>query len=190
MSNGADLRAAAVVVPPDVWALCKVSGPQYGITPALLAALAWKESSFDQFAWNPEPRYHYLFDVRTGHPFRALTDAEAISSFPPADFHALKGDPDNEFWAQRASWGLCQVMGAVARELGFHRSYLPETLRPEVAIDLGAHHLSRQIARFGTAADGLSAYNAGSPVQSNRGGYVLPILRVADAIAAQNGGAS
>jgi hypothetical protein len=182
--------APVVVVPPDVWALCKISGPQYGITPSLLAALAWKESSFDPYAWNPEPRYHYLFDVRTGHPFRALTNAEAVSSFPPADFHSLRADPDNEFWAQRASWGLCQLMGAVARELGFHGPYLTALVKPDVNLDLGAHHLSKQIARFGTAADGLSAYNAGSPVQSNRGDYVLPILRVADAIAAQSGGAS
>ena len=189
MSNGADLRAAAVVVPPDIWALCKVSGPQYGITPSLLAALAWKESSFDPFAWNPEPRYQYLVNVRTGLPFRRLSPAEIASSTPPSDFPTVCGDPDNEWQAQRASWGLCQLMGAVARELGFHGPYLPALVKPDVNLDLGAHHLSKQIARFGTAADGLSAYNAGSPVQSNRGDYVLPILRVADAIAAQNGGA-
>src|ERR1035437_1537296 len=112
--------APVVVVPPDVWALCKVSGPQYGITPSLLAALAWKESSFDPYAWNPEPKYRYFVDVRTETPFRRVTDAEVASKFPPADFRSLKGDPDQEWWGQQASWGLCQLMGAGARQLGFH----------------------------------------------------------------------
>ena len=189
MSNGADLRAAAVIVPPDVWALCKVSGPQYGITPSLLAALAWKESGFYPHAFNPEPRFPYFVDVRTGLPFRKVTDAEIASKVPPADFHTLYGDLDQEGWLQQASIGLCQVMGAVAREMGFHGRSLLELVKTDVNLDLGAHHLSKQITRFGSAADGLSAYNAGAPVQSNRGDYVLPILRVADAITAQNGGA-
>jgi hypothetical protein len=172
----------AVIVPPDVLALCKVSGPKYGITPALLAALAWKESSFYTYAFNPEPRYRYFVNVRTGTPFRKVTDAEVASKFPPKDFPTLWGDPDAEWWLQQASVGLGQVMGAVARELGNRAKSLLELEKPDVNLDLAARHLSKQIARFGTAADGLSAYNAGSPVQSNRDTYVFPILKVADAI--------
>jgi Transglycosylase SLT domain len=180
------LAAPPVLVPPEIWALCKVSGPQYGITPELLAALAWKESGFDTYAWNPEPRYPYLMNVQTGLPFRKLSLAELVSNTPPADFPTLRGDPDNEWQAQRASWGLCQVMGAVAREIGFHGPYLTALVQPELNLDFGARHLAKQIARFGTAADGLSAYNAGRPVDSNRDAYVLPILRVADALLAQS----
>ena len=177
--------APVVVVPPDLWALCKVSGPKYGITPNLLAALAWKESSFYSFAFNPEPRFPYFVDTRTGLPFRKVTDAEVASKVPPTDFHSLYGDLDQEWWLQQASIGLCQIMGAIARGMGFHGRSLLELVKPDVNLDLGAHFLSKQISRFGSAADGLSAYNAGRPFDSNRGAYVLPILRVADSIAAQ-----
>jgi soluble lytic murein transglycosylase-like protein len=162
MSADTAFRVAPVVVPTDIWTRCKISGPQYGLTASLLAALAWKESAFDQYAWNPEPRYPYLVDARTLVPFRKLTEDERKSEIPPADFHALRGDADQEWWAQQA-----------------------ELVKIDVNLDLAARHLARQIARFGSAADGLSAYNAGSPVEKNRGGYVLPILRVADTIAAQ-----
>jgi hypothetical protein len=188
--NGADGRASSVSVPLEIWARCLVSGPQYGITPSLLAALAWRESSFDPFAWNPEPKYPYLVDARSGKPFRKLRDAEALSAIPPSDFHALAGDPDQEWNAQRASWGACQVMGALARELGFRRPYLTELVRIDVNLDLAARDLARQIARFGSAAEGLSAYNAGTPTSKNRTEYVIPILRVADAIRDQKGGAA
>ncbi len=184
MSSSPDVHAAAVFVPPDIWALCKASAPKYGLTSALLAALAWRESSFYPYAWNPEPRYPYFVNVLSGAPFRKLTDAEIASKFPPADFRALRGDADSEWWAQQASIGLCQIMGAVARELGFRAPSLLELVKPDVNIDLGAKHLANQISRFGTTADGLSAYNAGRPVDSNRTAYVNPILRVADAIAA------
>lgn len=180
-------RAENVTVPLDVWARCVVSGPQYGITPSLLAALAWKESSFDPYAWNPEPKFPYLVDARSGKPFRKLKDGEGFSAIPPGDFPTLAGDPDQEWNAQRASWGVCQVMGAVARELGFRRPYLTELVRLDVNLDLGARHLARKIARFGTTAEGLSAYNAGAPTNANRADYVIPILRVADAIRDQKG---
>jgi len=174
--------ASPTVVPPDIMALCVTSAAKYGLTPELLAALAWKESSFNPYAWNPEPAYPYLVNVRTGAPFRPLTVAERAREVPPFDFPTFAGDRDQEFWAQQSSWGLCQVMGAVARELGFRGPYLTELVRPDVNLDLGAHHLSKQIARFGSVGGGLSAYNAGTPTDKNRASYVEPILRVAEAI--------
>jgi hypothetical protein len=90
-----------------------------GLNVDFVTAIVLVESAGDPFAWNPEPRYRALWNVRTKAPFRALTDAEIASEVPPVDFPYLLGGRDQEWWAQQASWGLMQIMGAVAREEGF-----------------------------------------------------------------------
>jgi soluble lytic murein transglycosylase-like protein len=143
---------------------------RYGLDAVLLEALVQVESGGHPYAWNPEPRYRYLWDVRAWKPFRSLTPAEIASDRPPSDFPTLAGDRDQEWWGQRVSWGLCQVMGAVARELGFRGPYLPELVRAEISLDLGAKHLSHQMAwAGGNLRKGLGAYNAG------RGGADGPV---------------
>ena len=47
-----------------------------GLELPLLAALVEQESNYDASAWNPEPRYRYLWNVRTGQPFRRVSDHE------------------------------------------------------------------------------------------------------------------
>jgi hypothetical protein len=142
-----------------------VVAPKYQLPPDLVAAFVQVESGGDRFAWNPEPRYHYLWDVRLNRPFRQLTEAEIESEIPPADFHALVGDGDAELWGQKASWGFMQVMGAVAREGGF-KGHFPGLCDPLEGLNAGCLHLSRQRARwfseFGWAGV-AAAYNAGSP---------------------------
>lgn len=128
----------------------------------LLLGVVEKESGFNPWAWNPEPRYRYLWDVKRGQPFRKLTVFESASEIPPEDFPCLAGDPDQEFWGQQASWGLMQVMGAVARELGFEGKYLTELSDPYTCIEFGSLKLRHLL----TWADGderhaLAAYNGG-----------------------------
>ncbi len=129
-----------------------------GIDPRILEALIDQESGGNPDAWNPEPRYRYFWQVRTGRPFRVVTDAEVAAKFPPKDFPALAGDPDNEWWAQQASWGLTQIMGAVARELGYHGPYLTRLCSdPALAIDFGCAHLAANIAWAGALYTGVEA---------------------------------
>src|SRR5437667_866655 len=97
---------------------------QYSVDPALTIGLVNIESSGNPWAWNPEPRYPFLWDVTQRRPFRVLTPGVVISPSPPEDFLALAGDADQEWWGQRASWGLMQIMGSVAREEGFRGPYL------------------------------------------------------------------
>lgn len=89
---------------------------------------------------------------------------------------------------QRTSWGLLQIMGATARELGYAA---PPTVWPDSplkhdakrALDLGCAYLTKQLRRYGgNIRDGLSAYNAGHPTPDNFGHYVEPILERADAL--------
>lgn len=146
--------------------LLQAKAAAHGLPPLFVMAIVSQESDGEPYAWNPEPRYRYLWDVKRQAPFRALSDFERESETPPHDFPTLGGDHDQEWWAQQASWGLMQVMGAVARERGFRDTYLPALLDPDTNLEYGCRHLSWLFSRFyfqhgwaGVAA----AYNAGAP---------------------------
>jgi len=140
----------------------RLAAERHGLEAGLVAAVVHVESSGNPFAWNPEPKYRYLWHVRAWTPFRALTPAENASEAPPADFPTLAGDRDQEWWAQQASWGLCQVMGAVAREHGFRGSYLTELTVPGVGLDFGCRVLARRLIwAKGDVRAALASYNGG-----------------------------
>lgn len=140
------------------------------VEPKLVEAMVAVESGFNPWAWNPEPRYRYLWDVKKSEPFRPLTATEIQAEVPPADFPFLAGDRDNEFWGQSASWGLMQVMGAVAREHGFPGKYLTQLCDPETGLDFGCLHLVRCLKwAKGDVPAALAAYNGG-PTNDNRPG--------------------
>jgi len=146
----------------------------HGLPPLLITALVEQESAGDPYAWNPEPRYRYLWDVKRQAPFRTLTDAERVSEIPPHDFPTLGGDRDQEWWGQQASWGLLQMMGAVARERGFRGVYLTELLDPVVNLEYACRHLSWLKSRFYFAygwGGVIAAYNAGGPRRTVTGPY-------------------
>lgn len=128
-------------------------------------AIVQVESGGNPFAWNPEPAYRYVWDVKRNIPFKLGEDI-VRSPVPPKDFPTLAGDQDQEWWGQRASWGLMQVMGAVARELGYREPYLPELCLPDTNIQYGCLHL-KALHRLYAGKFGLmgvvAAYNAGSP---------------------------
>jgi len=142
------------------------SATEYGLPLGLVLAVVQVESSFQPYAWKPEPPYRWFWDVRRNCPFRAPLAAEIASEHAPADFPTLAGHRDQEWWAQQASWGLMQVMGAVARERGFRGPYLPELTQPAVGLTYGCLHLrhlcQRHFSRHGW--DGVfAAYNTGGP---------------------------
>lgn len=138
----------------------------HGVDPDVVEAMVIVESKGRAWAWNPEPTYRWLWDVRLNRPFRSLTTAEASSKWPPPDFPTSGGDRDQEWWGQQASWGLLQVMGAVARERGFRGHYLPELCDPAVNLALGVTHYA-SLLRWaqGDPWKAVGAYNGG------RGGW-------------------
>lgn len=151
---------------PLILALIEEAARAACLSADLVAAVVRVESGGDPFAWNPEPRYRYLWNVRTRLPFRTLTAFEVASETPPADFPCLAGDRDQEWWGQQASWGLMQLMGAVAREEGFSRPYLPELSDPAANLLVGCRHLRGLVLwAHGDLAQAAAAYNAG------RGGW-------------------
>lgn len=158
-------------LPKNLRMLAEEAASRHGLDADLVEAVTLVESGGDPDAWNPEPRYPYLWNVRKGMPFRRLTQEETLSKFPPKDFPCIGGDPDQEWWAQQASWGLMQVMGAVARELKFRKPYLVTLCsNPGLNLDLGCAHLAGHLRwSAGDWERAVRAYNGG------RGGVDLPM---------------
>lgn len=90
------------------------------ITPELVAAIAIVESGGETEAVRYEAEYRYLYEPRRVKP--------AGCSFA------------TEVALQRMSWGLMQVMGAVAREYGFE-GWITELLSPSRNVYYGLVHL-------------------------------------------------
>lgn len=142
-----------------------------GINPALLIAVIEVESSWDIYAQRYEPTYRWLWNVETGKPYR-LSPAKAVRyaknrSLYPVDFPGGL----SEFDSQRTSYGLMQIMGAVARELGF-ASRLIDLYQPEINLFYGCKLLSKLINKHGERG-ALRAYNTGSAKSSVMGNKYL-----------------
>jgi soluble lytic murein transglycosylase-like protein len=159
---------------------------RHGLPPLLVQSVIQVESGGDVWAWNAEPRYRWFWDVRANKPFRPVTAAESAAEVPPKDFMACKGvDPDAEWWGQQASWGLMQVMGAVARERGFPGRFLNALHDPVANVDIGCKHLAAYaksyLGKYGWAGV-LRAYNGGpdAAVHNTNPGYPARVCALID----------
>lgn len=114
----------------------------------LVYAICQVESRLNPTATRHEPHYRWL-----------VGDNESMS---PTERHD-----------QMTSWGLMQVMGAVARELG-HTGPLSDLLDPPTGLFYGCLHLRRFRAKYDIWPDVIASYNAGSPrrVAGQIGPYV------------------
>lgn len=127
---------------------------KHGFTPALVKAIVQVESAGNPWASKPEPLYRWTFETekwakRVGVPL------------------------DTETWQQKASWGLMQIMGAVARERGCTLQYLDQLCDPKYGLKYGIEHLKWLRDAKGYQGDNLiSAYNQGSPRREPDGLYV------------------
>ncbi|MFZ5426468.1 MAG: transglycosylase SLT domain-containing protein [Thermodesulfobacteriota bacterium] len=146
------------------------------IPEALGVALVEVESGFDPDSVRAEPRYKYLWNVKTNRPFRRISDEELASCSAPKDFPSTPGvSRDTEFLLQKTSWGLGQLMGANARALGFKGKFFTRLCSdPAEGLRLAFLHLSN-IARPYLPSTGwqgvMAAYNAGSPRRAADGSW-------------------
>lgn len=67
---------------------------------------------------------------------------------------------------QNTSWGLMQVMGFRARELGYD-GYLHKMNDPRLGIEYGCRNLLALKKKYAYEEDMIAAYNAGSPLRKN-----------------------
>lgn len=117
----------------------------------LLAAIVQTESAGETLAIRFEPNYKYFLDVEK------FARENAISK-------------ETELVLQKTSFGLCQVMGGVARELG-HQHSLLELIKPEIGLKYGCLQLKRIAKRYAERSDIIASYNAGSPIKNLNGQY-------------------
>ena len=136
---------------------------RFEVDPNLVEALVLQESSGNRFAFRPELTYPYLWDVALHKPFRKLYVGEAGQKAAPGDFPSLtRGGRQQEWVGQQTSWGLGQIMGAVAREHEFVGLYLSELVEVELNLSLVVKILSSNLKRaHGDEPTALAAYNAG-----------------------------
>lgn len=150
----------------DMEIAVETAAQQHGVPLLLLMAMVMVESSARWDVTRKEPHYRWVVNANTGAPFRKLKSPEDSSESCPGDFEGLDGvtTAQEEWEGQRTSHGPLQVMGAVARELGFRGKF--EELGRIEGINYGARHLrnfyDRHFDQYGL--DGvIAAYNCGQP---------------------------
>jgi soluble lytic murein transglycosylase-like protein len=79
--------------------------------------------------------------------------------------------PVKESWKMfyATSWGLMQIMGLVAYEMGFPNNPV-ELMDPETNLRYGIQFLKRKIDKYGIPA-GIAAYNSGTPRKTASGEF-------------------
>src|SRR6266576_129532 len=117
---------------------------KYGIDIAMICAVIEQESEWNQWTMRYEPAF---FD-------RYVKNVTNINT--------------TESIARATSYGLMQVMGQTARELGFTGKFLSELCDPEVGIEYGSKKLQACFLAKGTGEPGLLAYNGGGNQQYGR----------------------
>ena len=132
----------------ELTTLIKSAASRRSLPWELVYAICQVESSLNPSAIRHEPHYRWL-----------VGDNETMSPTERQD--------------QMTSWGLMQVMGDVARELG-HTGTLSELLDPHTGLFYGCLHLRRFRAKYDIWPGVIAAYNAGSPrrVAGQIGPYV------------------
>lgn len=156
-------------LPTDVAAAVTMAANRNGLDPYVLAALVQQESGGMTGAIRYEANYPYLWDVSKREPYRGPNDPLRFPSVRPCS-------SVTEWMAQKTSWGCTQVMGAVARELGYTGTYLSDLCDPTIGVEYGAKHLAKFLSKY-ELEDALSAYNAGHPIDGNRESYVARITQ-------------
>lgn len=125
---------------------------EFNLEPELVAAIIWKESRGFAYAVRFEPHYRWLHQVDTY-----------------AKRHRISIETEKN--QQQQSFGLCQIMGATARWLGFDGP-LGTLYRADQNIYWGCKFIKRLLGKYGNLEDVAAAYNAGTPRRNSDGEYV------------------
>ena len=121
----------------DLEAAARVAASTHNLEYSLVAAVIEQESNWHPWALRYEPAFYLRYIV------------------------PLKLSP-TEGHSRSFSWGLMQVMGQVARELGYNGDF-PRLCEPSVGLEWGCLHLAKKIkAHSGNLVESLLAWNGGA----------------------------
>src|SRR5579863_4428600 len=127
--------------PAQLVTLARRTAAAYSLDPALVCAVVEQESSWNPWAMRFEPLFFakYVASLYTNNKVSA-----------------------SEAYARGFSWGLMQVMGQVAREVGFDAPFLSALCDPEQGLTVGCKVLRKKLdAMDGDTTRGLLAWNGG-----------------------------
>lgn len=136
---------------------------KYSVDPAVIKAIIHKES-----AWEPNA-------VRYEEHYKWLYQPEVFSK------HVLISNT-TEIITQKMSWGLGQIMGALAREQG-HKGLMPELLDPRVNIMHICIRVQALMKRCKRPEEIFACYNGGFGALKTQAGkfknedYVVAAMR-------------
>lgn len=118
----------------------------HGLSPALVIAIVEVESGGNPWAARHEPAF-----------FRNYVENARIKAVSPCSI-------DTEKRLRATSFGLMQVMGQTARELGFDKPFLTALCDPATGLEYGCRYLKKQVDRYrDRGLDwAVAAYNAGT----------------------------
>lgn len=124
----------------------------FGLDPYLIAGIVLQESNGDNYAIRHEPAFKYRFKVSQSSKKNGITFS-------------------TESMLQGCSIGLMQVMGCVARELGFTENLLRLT-DPVTGIKIGCQKLAQLSKKYKKQDEIIASYNAGSPSFNSEGYFI------------------
>lgn len=123
----------------EIIALARQTATARGLDDSLVCAVAEQESGWNPWAY----RYEDGFYQKYVSPLTGLSDTERRG--------------------RAISWGLLQILGEVARELGFANTFLASLCEPAVGLEWGCRKLKRCVdLRGGDVSAALLMYNGGA----------------------------
>jgi soluble lytic murein transglycosylase-like protein len=129
---------------------------KYGLDPAIVCAVADHETggTWDPYTSRTEEGFYHRYIVNPDGTYKITIPLDSIRS------------RDTEAKHRSTSWGLMQIMGQTARELGYTARYLNSLCDPDAGMDVGCRKLQKCFNRHpGDAAAALQEYNGGSNPQ-------------------------
>lgn len=134
------------------WDHIREAAEEHNVPVKLVAAIVQAESSGDSSAVRHEPNYKWHFSPRIFAENFGIT-------------------VETETQLQSMSWGLMQVMGGTARELG-HKGPLTDLTNPDIGLKYGCLYVKKMAQKYSSKDDIIAAYNAGSVVKTKGGMYM------------------
>ncbi len=130
----------------DLIAIARAAAVNAGVDPALVCAVCHHESAgWKQYATRYEPGFYrrYIEPMKDVQVFGAVSQ-------------------DTERQGRAFSYGLMQIMGQVARELGFQGEFLAELTDPLTNVTYGIKRLKKALdKKNGNVREALLDYNGG-----------------------------
>lgn len=133
-------------------AIVEKTAVKYGLAVSMVCALVEQETggTWDIYTARYEPLFysHYIYDEEK-KLYRIAIPVDSIRSI------------ETEAKQRATSWGLMQIMGQTARELGYIGRYLSALCDPAIGLDYGCKKLQHCFSVHGADETGLLAYNGG-----------------------------